>query len=73
MEIKSGKHLFIPDFRILESADMQVCVRKNEREIYLLQFVQLRHSSSQTKNFAKAVVNMADAVRALFVWLQSSY
>lgn len=30
------------------------------------QFVQLRHSSSQTKNFAKAVVNMADAVRALF-------
>ncbi len=33
------------------------------------QFVQLRRSSSQTKNFAKAVVNMADAVRALFAGL----
>lgn len=33
------------------------------------QFVQLRRSSSQTKNFAKAVVNMADAVRVLFVGL----
>ena len=30
-----------------------------------LQFVQLRRSTTQTKNFAKAVVNMADAVRRL--------
>lgn len=29
------------------------------------QFVQLRSSSSQTKNFAKAVVNTADTVRAI--------
>lgn len=33
----------------------------------------LRHSSSQAKNFAKAVVNMADAVRALFTWFQPSH
>lgn len=37
------------------------------------QFVQLRRSSSQTKNFAKAVVNMADAVRALFTPFSASY
>ena len=30
-----------------------------------LQFVQLRRSTTQTKNFTKAVVNMADAVRRL--------
>lgn len=62
--------------RVLTSTDVQT--RACVNVIHLLrhlcifvapQFVQLRRSSSQTKNFAKAVVNMADAVRALFVGL----